>query len=190
MLGRVLQGWCSVTRAHALAAAVLVLKPEVSIIIGVWGGRDTFALALAHQEIKKGKVIAIDPWRSDASVRDQQGEHFKFWQQTDHEAIYQEFMQFRVGMNLEKIIDVRRSVSDLVEPVNTSVLVIDGNHGPQALTDTQRFGAKVNPGGICVLDDLNWPGGAVMKSREWLLKNGFVQLGNVDETSMMFQRIK
>lgn len=189
MLDRVQNGWCSHARAHTLASAVLTLRPEISVIIGVWAGRDTFAVAMAHRATGKGKVLAIDPWRCDASARDQTGDHFKFWQNTDHEKIYQEFMAFRIGMNLEQFIDVRRSVSDLIEPVQTPLLVIDGNHGPQALTDTKRFAPKVDVGGICILDDLEWPGGFVKQSVQWLLQNGFKQLAIID-TSALFQRIK
>jgi hypothetical protein len=184
----VIDGWCSVERAQDLAMAVLLLRPQVSICVGVWGGRDTFALALAHQAIGSGRVIAIDPWSAPASVDGQGAADAEWWgSQERHDLVYRRFMDNRRMLGLEGVIDVRRQSSNDVEPVECGVFISDGNHGPQAISDVERFAPGVQAGGIAYLDDLNWSGGAVLESVERLKAMGFVELFKRD-TGAFFQR--
>jgi hypothetical protein len=186
-----LHGWATVKKCQMLAASVIALQPETSIIIGVWGGRDTFALGLAHKFIGKGRVMAIDPWASVASAQGQTTNADKqWWANIDHELVYNDFLKNRTELGLNDTVLVYRMISDYADVPKRidGVLVVDGNHGPNAITDVDRFVPSVATGAVVLLDDKNWSGGYVAKAIEKIKTMGFRSLYEVD-TSEMFQRI-
>ena len=151
-------GWCTVERAQALAAAVVTLRPSISIIVGIWSGRDMLSMALAHKSIGKGKVIGIDPWFAKVSVQGQIGDHITFWgNQVNHEEAYKEFMLNRNHLGLTDHAEAFRMPSDEFNPMDAGIIVIDGNHGPQAAIDAERYAPKVLMGGLLYLDDRQRP---------------------------------
>lgn len=184
-----LHGWCEVSRAQAMAAAVFTFRPEVSVIIGVWGGRDTFALALAHKELGRGVVHAIDPWSPTASADGQTGENLKWWGTSNHELVYQSFLTTIGEFGLQDVIHVHRAKSDdVTPPKNIGILCIDGNHGPQAEKDTERYAPNLVNGGLVFADDLHWDGGAVLRSTARLKANGYRELYKLG-TGAVYQRL-
>ncbi len=186
-----LHGWASVDKCQKLAASVITLQPQTSVIIGVWGGRDTFALALAHKFIGKGRVLAIDPWVEVASVQGQTTDADRmWWSKIPHESVYLHFLEQRKSLGLEELITVQRMISDYAEPPKSidGILVIDGNHGPNAVHDVQRFAPSVEIGGIVLMDDVNWSGGFVQQGITMLKLMGFRSLYTVD-TSEVFMRV-
>ncbi len=185
-----LDGWCVPEKAAEFAAIIIALRIELSVEIGVWGGRGTFAMALAHRFTGRGKVIAIDPWSAPASVAGQEGENAEWWKdQTRHDLVYNRFLANIESLGLQAWIDVKKARSDqVVEPRGVGLLVIDGNHGEQAMADVKRFTPFVNLGGIVYLDDLNWQGGAVTRAAEWMTKHGYCTLFARDQGAF-FQRV-
>lgn len=191
-LAKVPHGWASVPKCQMLAATVIALRPEISVIIGVWAGRDTFALGLAHKEIGKGKVIAIDPWTANASAKGQTGENKTWWSdQKMHEEIYQGFLEKRGEFGLNDVIEIQRTTSEkaIVPKSIDGILVVDGNHGPAAIMDVERFCPSVEIGAFVLLDDLNWVCGSVQKAAVRILQLGFKEKYRI-ETGAMYQRIK
>ncbi len=184
-------GWCSPQKAYSLASAVIALQPETIVEVGVFAGKSLFPMALACQAVGKGKVIGVDPWVSAASVQGQVVEADRqFWNQVDHEQVYQKFLEIRTIFGLQDVIKIERMISEYFEPPKQiGVLHVDGNHGEQAFRDVQRIAPSVLVGGFCFLDDLDWSGGAVRKGESWLLANGFVRLWQV-ENGAMFQRLR
>lgn len=183
-------GWCSVAKAHTLAAAVLALRPDVSLEIGIWGGRSFIPMAMAHKEIGKGIVIGVDPWSPTASVEGQVHEaDRKHWSSADHEGVYRDFMGHIERLGLGGCVRILRSKSDDVPPQEGIGLYhSDGNHGPQAIKDVERFAPKVRSGGLAFLDDLGWSGNYVLESSKKLLSFGFSELYKMD-TGAMYQRV-
>ena len=47
---------------------IMETQADRSVEIGVFGGRGTVAMAIAHQMIGRGHVTGIDPWEAAASV--------------------------------------------------------------------------------------------------------------------------
>lgn len=185
-----LDGWCELEKAHALAAAVLTLRPEVVVEIGVFGGRSLIPMAMACQAVGRGKVVGIDPWAAAASVESQDEANRQWWQSCDHERVYQGFLRQVAQLGLQGHVEVRRAKSDDVAPPETiDLLHVDGNHGDPAYRDVRRFGPKVRVGGLAVLDDIGWTGGAVQRGVEFLLSQGFVELYRLG-TGALFQRVR
>jgi len=184
-----LHGWASVKKCQMLAASVIALQPETSVIIGVWGGRDALSLGLAHKYISKGRVMAIDPWVAVASVQGQSSANRDWWGRQPHEEVYRDFLNHRTALALNDIVLVHRMISDYADVPKRidGVWICDGNHGPQAITDVNRFAPAIEVGAFAMLDDIGWDGGHVQAARENLLRMGFRSLYTVD-TSEVFQR--
>lgn len=185
-----LDGWCPESKGHSLAAAVVALRPEVSVEIGVWGGKSLIPMAMAHKHIGRGYVIAIDPWHPVESAKGQlHAGDVKFWGSADHEAVYGRFMQAVYANDLEKIVRVERKPSDAVEPPQRiDLLSLDGNHGEQVIRDAQRFGLRVRQGGLIFMDDIDWTGGAVRQAMKNLVNAGFERLYDIG-TGCVLQRV-
>src|ERR1035437_4079135 len=88
-------GWCSLEKAHALAAAILTLRPNIIVEVGVWAGRSIVPMGLALKKLaemnpsaKHGRIIGIDPWKAEESAKEMTGEDFKWWSSVDHERIF------------------------------------------------------------------------------------------------------
>lgn len=186
-----LHGWCEVPKAITLANLVLAIKPNVALEVGVWGGRSAFPMLMACRQLNKGKVICVDPWSSAASVEGQQNEKDKEWwaQTANHELVYKSFRDNLLILGLERFADVRRIRSDEFNPPPIIELAhVDGNHGIQALKDVQKIVPSIPIGGVCVLDDLHWTGGAVEQSADYLRSHGFIELHGLG-TGAVFLRL-
>lgn len=185
-----LDGWCTVERAQDLAMMVLTNRPGISTVVGVWGGRDTFALAMAHKHIGIGKVIAIDPWSASASADGQTGADLAWWNdQSKHDLVYARFIENMKRLGLEQVIDVRRMRSSEVAPILSGIVIVDANHGPEGVNDVRRFCEHVPIGGIAYLDDIQWTGGAIVNAVREIEIMGYEELFRRD-TGAFFKRYK
>lgn len=182
-------GWCSPQKAVALAASVVALRPSATCEIGVYGGRGTVALALAHKHNRFGRCIAIDPWSGEVAAEGYTPKHHEWWGSQPLEKIYQDFLRLIGGLDLGGHIEIIRAKSDDYEPSEPiSVFHLDGQHTMQALKDTQRYAPHVPVGGLMFCDDTEWEGGGPKAGVEWLLANGWKQIYTMD-TGAMFQRV-
>lgn len=186
-----LDGWCIPEKACDFAAIILSLRPLVSVEVGVWGGRGSLSMAMAHRFIGRGKVVAIDPWSAPASIIGQGSADAAWWgDQQKHDIVYGRFIANIESLRLQTCIEVRKERSDSVDvPTGIGLCVLDGNHSDQAIADVQRFAPNVVVGGIVYLDDLNWSTGSVGRAADKLLKMGFVRIFDRDEGAF-FQRVK
>lgn len=181
--------WCSEVKAHAFAAAVLALRPDTIVEIGVWKGTSLIPFALACREVGKGTVHAIDPWSARASVEGMTGENLTWWSKVDHDAIYKEFMGHVTRFGLHDIIKIHRKKSDdVTPPEKIDLLHLDGNHSAQAIRDVDRYARNVRPGGLCYVDDLDWANGTVLTAAKNLENMGFTKLYDL-EAGGMFQKL-
>jgi len=189
-----ISGWCSLQKAHTLASIILATRPAISLEIGVWYGRSLIPMAIAHESIRQGKVIAVDPWSADASVIGQVNPADKEWwnRQEIHETAYRSFLDFVSTSGVSQYVEVHRKTSDAFDPpVGIGLLSVDGNHGDQSIRDIQRYAPFVDIGGFLVADDLNWSGGAVTRAVGLLPGMGFHELYRVEndkESWAVFQK--
>lgn len=186
-----LEGWCIPEKACDFANFILAFRPEVSLEVGVFGGRGTLSMALAHQFIGKGRVIAVDPWSAQASAVGMTGKDAEYWRnQKMHDDVYRGFLANAERLNVMPWIEVQKVTSaKMVLPKRIDFAVIDGNHADEAIADADRIAPRVPVGGIIYLDDLNWTGGAVGRAADNLKSIGFAQLFAKDQGAF-FQRLK
>lgn len=166
------------TKAHTLAALVLALRPALTIELGIWQGASFLPMALAHRAIGVGRLIAVDPWSATASIQGQiNPDDVKWWSEVDHERAYQTFVTALAEEGLSGIVEIVRATSDeYVPPDGIGLWHCDGNHGEQAIRDVQKFAPKMESGGIIVMDDLDWRGGAVRKACMALESMGWIEM--------------
>jgi hypothetical protein len=185
-----LDGWCTPERAVDLADLVIKTSPHDSVCLGIWGGRDTFAMALAHRFAGKGKCVAVDPFLATASVIGQQAEADRNWwaDQEKHDIVLQRFVTNKRCLGLDEWIDFQHTTSEqATPPAKIGVLVVDGNHGDDSIADVKKWAPLVVRNGYAYMDDLNWSGGAVLRAVEVLESLGFKRLFDRD-TGAFFQR--
>lgn len=173
-------GWCTETKARTLAALVIGTRPKIIVEIGVWSGKSLLPMALACREIGHGVVIGIDPYEASASIEGQEAANVKWWGAQPHQQMHDDFLVDVTRRGLQNVVRLIRDRSDNVTPPdNIGLLHADGNHGPQAMRDIQRFAPHVRDGGFIVLDDLHWSSGDVGASMNTLLAAGFTELFSV-----------
>lgn len=179
-------------QAHKMAEAVLEVKPQCSVEIGVYCGKGLVTLGLAHRVIGYGKAIGIDPWDRAASL-DGVTDHneIQCWTHEDHEANYQRTQANIDKHNVREFVEIIRKRSDDTDPPeNIGFLRIDGNHCATAFRDLTRFCPNVILGGILHLDDLNWKGGVSEHGAlKYLSENGWTEIYEI-ETGRAYRKIK
>jgi len=194
--------WCTTDKALTLASIVIATRPKVVVEIGVWTGASLIPMALAAKSLgswidcmtqrsSRCKVVAIDPWDPAASVEGQIEVNAKWWGSAPHEWALGELVQKLERYELKEIVEIVRMRSDVAPPpANIGLLHVDGNHGDQAVADVMRFAPNVRGGGIVVLDDFNWDGGAVKRAGQTLEDIGFRALYEIDQKSFahVYQR--
>lgn len=169
-------GWCPIDKACTLASMVIALRPDVTVEIGVWGGRSLLPMALAHKHLGQGMVIGIDPWMASVSAELETGKDKDWWGSQNHEAVFQDFMRRVNELSVNNVVRIHRMKSDDFDPPNKiGLLHVDGCHMEQAVRDVMRYSPHVVRGGFCVMDDEGWHHGWVGKAVQKLLQFGFVK---------------
>jgi predicted O-methyltransferase YrrM len=73
-------GWCKPEKADILIDLVAELKPVLAVEIGVYGGASLIPIALAMRDYECGRVIGIDPWRTEDCLKNMtRPENRKWW---------------------------------------------------------------------------------------------------------------
>jgi hypothetical protein len=157
-----LHGWTTVEKGVRLAELVIERRADLSVEIGVFGGRGTISMAIGHQVIQTGHVVAVDPWDVAASregVNDPV--NTEWWSAVDHEAIYEGFLralaQCGVGARCRIVRERGDLASHLFADESVSVLHQDGNHSEKISTaEVEVWIPKLQSGGYWVADDTDW----------------------------------
>ncbi|MGC1819162.1 MAG: class I SAM-dependent methyltransferase [Casimicrobiaceae bacterium] len=173
-----LHGWGTIAKGMRLAELILEMQADVSVEIGVFGGRGVIPMAIAHKSLGKGYAVGIDPWEVRASVEgDNSAENNAWWEKIDHDEIYEHFIRALVQNDVVRQCRVMRERSDtalrLFDDVSVSVLHQDGNHSEQvSVREVEIWSPKLRPGGYWVADDTDWA--TTRKAQAALLARGFV----------------
>lgn len=180
--------WCSLEKAQTLASLVAGLRPRVVLEIGVWMGGSLVPMAIAlrvlgeldaaaRREVVPRRAIAVDPWSAAESCADQTPIDAAWWRSVDHDAALARFTTRVAKHRLTSLVEVVRCPSDRAPvPPSIDLLHVDGNHADQARRDVERFAPSVPPGGILVLDDLDWSGAHVRRGHDLAIALGFRDL--------------
>ena len=172
-----LHGWTTPEKGARLAELVMETEADLSVEIGVFGGRGTIAMAIAHQRQRKGHVVGIDPWTAQASldgVNDAAND--EWWRNVDYDAIYEHFLAALLRNGVARYCRIMRERSDtavrLFDDESVSVLHQDGNHSEEVSSaEVAIWSPKIARGGYWVSDDADWA--TTQRSLKLLEARGF-----------------
>jgi predicted O-methyltransferase YrrM len=160
-----LAGWCSLQKALWLAELVSNSNATKICEIGVYGGRSLLPMAIAARRHPDAVAYAVEPWSNSVAVACATDEvNDQWWSRVDLKAIKDRFLSAVMACGLTGIVKIVELSSNearmafLANPDNRfDVLHIDGSHAEaQALADVVDWLPLVAPGGIIVLDDIDW----------------------------------
>lgn len=182
-------GWCSVNKAHCLAATVLALRPLNCVELGVYAGRSAISIAMALKETGQGSLVAVDAWSKEVGIAAQvTPEDSAWWGSLDYEMIFKIFNDGLDATGTRQWVQTQRCASaDAKLPDSIDLAHIDGGHGPDAVDDIEMIAPRMRGGGIIFVDDISWSGSHVARGVERLIDFGFIKLYNLD-TGAVFQR--
>jgi predicted O-methyltransferase YrrM len=180
------EGWCWPEKAIKLAEIVWSVRPNLTVEVGVFGGRSFIPMAAVVAHLESGSTAAlpsheahgIDPWLATAAVKDNEGtEHVPFWSnQSMLDGVYNRASQ-AVERLQSRVVRLFRETSEQAfgryPKGSIGVLSLDGNHAePQAFADVQRWWPKLQVGGVFIMDDTSWA--SQKKAVDWLRERGDV----------------
>lgn len=173
-----LPGWCQIEKAITLASIVVGYRPVISVEIGIYGGSSFIPIAMAHQTIGTGRAIGIEAWSKETAIQAQTEEQSReWWSKIDFEKLEADFRATLTKLELDsRVTIIKQKSRNVAPPSPIGLLHIDGAHSDEAIEDVSRFARHVEIGGFCVMDDLYWTGGGVLKAENRLLDLGFTKL--------------
>jgi hypothetical protein len=157
-----LHGWTSIDKGARLAELVVLARAPLSVELGVFGGRGTISLAIGHEAIDAGEVLAIDPWERTASLEGVNApENDAWWGALDHEAIYVSFVDALRTTGTERWCRVLRERSEEavrgVADGTVAVLHQDSNHSEAiSCAEVEQWTPKLARDGYWIADDTDW----------------------------------
>ena len=171
-----MDGWCTVEKARRLVQLCAESCPRLGVELGVFGGRSLLAMALGCAVAGRGRVEGIDPYTADAALESEvDPRHIEYWCGIDYEKILRDanavLSKYGVG-DYASILRVK-SLDRVPQYVDESIdcLHQDSNHSVSvSCAEIDAFIPKMVPGGIWVMDDIDWP--STVKAQQKLLKLG------------------
>jgi len=172
-----LHGWTTVDKGVRLAELVVSTQAALSVELGVFGGRGTISLAIGHEALMHGYVVAVDPWERAASLDGGNApENADWWGKLDHEAIYEGFLKALADSRVASLCHVLRQRSDVAvaefEDRSIGVLHQDSNHSELiSSAEVELWAPKLRAGGLWIADDTDWP--TTQQAQALLVRKGF-----------------
>lgn len=163
-----MDGWCSPEKAVRLAELVCETATNKSIELGIFGGRATVAMGMAHAQIGKGHCWGVDPWEAKAC---EEGENDpandKWWKEVDYKGVHHRFVSTVLSLDLwdrvrwhhgtsdEAACMLRSFASDKTE--RFGIMHQDSNHSELvSCREIDIWALYLEKGGYWILDDADW----------------------------------
>lgn len=175
-LFQLVPGQCDHPKLEALTAIFRWMPPGDIVEIGSLWGRSAVALAFLSRHYNIGKLLCVDPWRSEEIHQGIPAVDAVF----DHAPLDEIFEAFRMNMApFQGLVNYSRTPSShaahrysaahyfttedfgrTAYSGEIALLHIDGNHAPEAVQgDIAQWRHFVRAGGWIVFDDYFWPFG-------------------------------
>jgi predicted O-methyltransferase YrrM len=156
-----LPGWCSIEKASLIAELVRAERPKICVEIGIFGGRSLVPCAAALRENDDGGAIyGIETWSAAVATEHVTNkENDEWWRNLDYADIKSEFLKFLVANKLVGWVRLIEAPSADAIAIFRSIdyLHIDGAHSIfNAAEDVVLYFKRLKPGGIIIMDDVNW----------------------------------
>lgn len=172
-----LDGWCTVEKGVRLTELIEEANADLSVELGVFAGRSAIAMAIGHQIVGKGHVVAVDAWDVAAALDGANDpKNDEWWAQIDMEAVYHRVVRAvdRLGLapHCRIVRDYTERAAALLADGSVAILHQDSNHSEKvSVAEIELWTPKLRPGGLWVMDDSNWP--TMQRARALLMERGF-----------------
>jgi predicted O-methyltransferase YrrM len=152
-------GWCDPEKGFQIGKLVLDTKPQRIAEVGVFEGKSTLALAYACKLNGSGIVYAIDSWKKEDCIDDENDANQGWWATLNMDGHYEAFVGHTVRAQVVKNVqfcrmsswDASRFLPDM------DMVHIDANHAEWPSTsDVVNWLPKLKVGGYMIMDDVNW----------------------------------
>lgn len=147
-------GWCPPAKADRLEQ--LAKSCNCIVEIGVFHGQSFFALA--HGASKNCLLFAIDPWsQEEAKQASAEGAETKWDFREAGKRFHWKLREYGFEHQTTVIKMTSKQAFEAIEYPPIDLLHIDGNHDADKVNwDVENWIGRVRPGGIIVLDDIDW----------------------------------
>lgn len=173
-----MHGWCNQEKAQKMYTLIRDKQPDVTVELGVFGGRSLIPMALAHKHIAKGTCYAVDPWSKTSSTEnyDVKDPNYQWWSSLDHDGIYTYFIDALQTYKVTDIVKVYRAESkDVVsffDDESIDVMHQDANHSENtSCAEVILYAPKIKKNGYWIMDDTDWA--TTHKAQTLLQEHGF-----------------
>lgn len=157
-----LAGWCTAEKAGIISDLVKTSDSQLTVELGVFGGRSLIPMALAHKQKGTGFCIGIDSWKKDTSLHGTNDPaNDEYWSNVDFPSVYRSVQQAIELHSLQDYCDTLRISSQAAAKLfNDSVIDIlhqDSAHNVETITEElELWIPKLKVGGYWIADDTDW----------------------------------
>lgn len=157
-----LPGWCTAEKAGIIYDLVKHSNSQLTVELGVFGGRSFIPMAMAHQDKGSGKIIGIDSWKVETSLYGTNDPaNNEWWASIDLKAIYKEVAGTILRYGLTRFADLMKSsTQEAAEKfADSSIDIIhqDSAHNVETITEELALWIpKLKAGGYWIADDTHW----------------------------------
>jgi predicted O-methyltransferase YrrM len=173
-----IHGWCTPEKALTLINLVYQSKPNLSVELGVFGGKSLLPIAIASKQINlNSKVIGIDAWEAEASL---EGTNDKvnddWWSKINYDEMYEYTKNLMIQNNVDSIVELWKTrsiaVYDKFEENSIDILHQDSNHSEEiSCKEVELYSNRVKIGGFWIFDDTDWK--TTQKAQNLLMSKGY-----------------
>ena len=155
-------GWCTKEKARWLAALVAERRATTALEVGVFGGKSFLPVAAA-MTCWGGVAYGVEPWSSELSIAEPtEIRNDSWWASVDMRIVKSNFYLAVARLGLASQVRMLELSSDQARRAlaeqRFGLIHIDGSHAPgQSLRDVEQWSPLLAPGGVLVLDDVDWP---------------------------------
>jgi cephalosporin hydroxylase len=176
-----IHGWCTKEKALTLMNLVYQIRPNLSVELGVFGGKSLLPIGIASSSVKQtSKVIGIDAWESTASLEGTNSkENDEWWANINYNEMFEYTQALMKTNKVDSVIELWKCKSSdaVVKFTDESIDLLhqDSNHSEEiSCEEVEMYWNKVRHGGYWVFDDTNWE--TTKKAQQLLLSKGYQEV--------------
>lgn len=157
-----INGWCTPEKSQELYNLVHSQKSNITVELGVYGGRSLISMALAHKEMNLGFVLGFDAYSTKVCTEGTNSPlNNDYWQHQDLQKIYHECIDSIKKFGVDDFASVIKLKSQtagiLFKDESIDIIHQDSNHNVETIiAELELWTPKLKKGGLWIADDVQW----------------------------------
>jgi hypothetical protein len=155
-------GWSTPEKCQVMVDCILETKPDISLEIGIYGGRGLISMGMAHREIRKGIAVGLDPYNAEACIEGTNDKtNDEWWSKLNLTEIQHHFISNVCAHYLLDWVHWHRLTSRqarvLFDENEIGFMHQDGNHSAEVSSwEVDNYASIMADGSYWIMDDTNW----------------------------------